>query len=86
MKIKAKSHVLNPEDVKDYFNEKVIIIPEGVTEIDDETFKEFTNLEEIILPDSLQIVGDRAFKGCTSLKNIKFPNAHFQMLQDVKRQ
>jgi len=83
MKINAKSHVLNPEDVKDYFGEKVLIIPEGITEINDETFKDFTNLEEIILPDSLQIVGNKAFNGCTSLKRIKFPNAHFQMLQDV---
>lgn len=78
-----KNYKLNPENVKDYFNEKIIVIPEGVTEIDDETFKNFSNLEEVILPNSLQWIGANAFNGCTSLKNIKFPDTHFQILPNA---
>lgn len=83
MIINIEKHELSPENVKDYINEKVIVIPEGVTGIDDETFKDFTNLEEIVLPDSLQWIGANAFNGCTSLKNIKFPNTHFQILPNA---
>ena len=53
---------------------KSIIIPNGVTTIDDETFMDFEELEEIIIPDSVEYIGKGAFKGCKKLKKVKLPS------------
>ena len=59
--------------------QKVIKVPEGVTEIEDEAFSFgfFSDsedvLEEVILPDSLKIIGDNAFKTRDKIKRINLP-------------
>ena len=52
---------------------KTIMLPKGVTEINDFTFLFCTNLEEVILPNNLLKIGVDAFGECTKLKSIVFP-------------
>ena len=52
---------------------KEIVIPEGVTVIEDSVFENNTVLEKITLPQSLVSIGYYAFSGCTALKNIVIP-------------
>ena len=50
--------------------EGAIMIPEGVTAIDDEAFLGCSHLTEITVPASVQTVGHRAFQGCEKLADI----------------
>ncbi|MBE6576927.1 MAG: hypothetical protein E7653_02160 [Ruminococcaceae bacterium] len=76
-------YVVLPDSVKEIYgfafddvkkSLRVVVIPEGVTEIPEKTFKDCTNLEEIRLPSSLKKIGPWAFGYCKNLKNITFPN------------
>ena len=49
-----------------------VILPEGLTELDDEVFYGCTGLKEIVLPTTLLQIGYRVFTGCTALKTINF--------------
>lgn len=60
---------------------KIIIIPDGTKQINDEAFIDFTNLEEIIIPDSVEHIGKGAFKGCSSLKKVRLSN-NLHLLED----
>lgn len=50
-----------------------VVIPDGVTAIDEWAFGGGKNLVEIIIPNSVTSIGDRAFYGCTSLIDIVIP-------------
>lgn len=45
-----------------------VIIPEGVTIIENNAFEYCRNLETVILPDSLTYIGESAFDGCSSIE------------------
>lgn len=49
-----------------------LIIPEGVTRIDDGA-EAWMNVETIQFPDSIRVIGKGAFSSCESLKNIDIP-------------
>ena len=51
-------------------NVKRVIIPEGYTEIGDQTFNGCAALESVIIPESVTEIGKLAFSGCGSLKSI----------------
>ncbi len=48
---------------------KSIILPEGVTEIDESAFSYATKLEEVTFPSTLRKVGKYAFSDCTALRS-----------------
>ena len=50
-----------------------ITLPEGITEICDETFMGCRDLKRVTLPKSLKRIGDRAFCGCFHLSSIHIP-------------
>ena len=50
-----------------------VVIPEGVTTIDDGAFFRCEGLKTIDLPDSLQTIGLYAFMECTSLESVQLP-------------
>lgn len=52
---------------------KSIIIPEGVTSIEEGTFED-SELESIVIPDSVKSIGESAFKFC-DLKSITIPES-----------
>lgn len=57
-----------------YFGkDTVVILPNGIKQIEGAAFWRNDKLEEIILPESLKSIKYKAFLGCTSLKQINLP-------------
>ena len=54
-----------------------VIIPEGVTTINQYAFANLTALEEVVLPSTLTRIGVGAFYNCTALKKINLENVKF---------
>ncbi len=54
-----------------------VVIPEGVTHINEYAFAKLTALEEVVLPKSLINIGVGAFYGCEKLKKINLENVKF---------
>lgn len=52
-----------------------IILPSGMTKINNPGFTGCTNLTSVTLPETLKIIGGKAFKGCSLLKSIIIPNS-----------
>ena len=48
-----------------------VILPDGLTEICDETFGDCSNLTYISVPKSVKSIGKKAFTGCSSLKQVE---------------
>ena len=49
-----------------------IVIPEGITKIEDNVFGDCRSLKSVKLPTNITAIGSRAFDGCSSLKSITF--------------
>lgn len=52
-----------------------IILPSGMTKINNPGFTGCTKLTSVTLPETLKIIGGKAFQGCSSLKSIIIPNS-----------
>ena len=52
-----------------------IILPSGMTKINNPGFTGCTKLTSVTLPETLKAIGGKAFKGCSSLKSIIIPNS-----------
>lgn len=50
-----------------------LVIPEGITEIPDQTFVNCKSLEKLIIPEGVQRIGSSAFLFCENLKEITLP-------------
>ena len=50
-----------------------IVVPDGVTKIDNFCFDGFGNLRTVILPNSLLAIGNYAFSECKRLREVKLP-------------
>ncbi len=59
--------------------DRVLRVPEGVTNISPFAFDRCGNIEEIYLPDSLGNIGLPAFSGCIRLKKIHVNNGFFSV-------
>ncbi|MCC8169653.1 MAG: leucine-rich repeat protein, partial [Oscillospiraceae bacterium] len=71
-----------------YNNESIesIVIPEGVTRIDDGNYSRFASslnngafygcsaLKSVEIPQSMEYIGENAFRGCTSLESMELPD------------
>ena len=55
------------------YNPRTIIVPEGVTTIEDRAFVNCNNLRNITLPKTLKYIGSKAFDLCFKLARIKLP-------------
>ena len=59
------------DDTKISLNEAMLlIIPEGITSIENEAFIQCSNLASINIPEGVTSIGERAFYKCSGLKNI----------------
>ena len=56
-------------------NKKNVIIPYGVTAIEDRAFCECTSIKSVTLPDSITTIGNYSFQSCTDLESIDIPNS-----------
>ena len=52
-----------------------LVIPDGVTRINDKAFFCRTGLTSIAIPDSVTSIGDCAFQGCTGLTSVTIPDS-----------
>lgn len=52
-----------------------IILPSGMTKINNPGFTGCTKLASVTLPETLETIGGNAFEGCTSLESIIIPNS-----------
>lgn len=52
-----------------------IILPSGMTKINNPGFTGCTNLASVTLPETLETIGGNAFQGCSALKSIIIPNS-----------
>lgn len=52
-----------------------IILPSGMTKINNPGFTGCTNLTSVTLPETLETIGGNAFQGCSSLKSVIIPNS-----------
>lgn len=55
-------------------NLKEVIIPEGVTELEDAALGGCTALETLILPSTLKKIGNYALSGCRSIEQLSIPD------------
>ena len=55
------------------FSITTVMIPDGVTHIDEYAFAECTTLTSVVIPSSVTSIGQSAFLGCTSLESIELP-------------
>ncbi|MBP3870980.1 MAG: leucine-rich repeat domain-containing protein [Faecalicoccus sp.] len=56
-------------------NDRRVVVPDGIVEIDDYAFYGASNMEEIILPQSLKLMGNNVFYDCESLERIILPDS-----------
>lgn len=56
-------------------DDKRVVVPDGITEIDDYAFYGAANIEEVILPQSLKLIGNNVFYDCESLERIILPDS-----------
>ena len=52
-----------------------VVIPDGITQIDDYAFELCTQLKTVTIPGSVTSIGDDAFYGCYRLTSITLPNS-----------
>lgn len=52
-----------------------VVIPDGVTNINDFAFQYCEGLTSVTIPNSVTKIGDSAFRGCTSLTEITIPDS-----------
>lgn len=52
-----------------------VVIPDGITQIDDYAFELCTQLKTVMIPGSVTSIGDDAFYGCFRLTSIALPNS-----------
>lgn len=57
-----------------YGNDSVVVIPDGVTAIDNEAFFKCTGLTSIVIPSTVTRIGDWAFAKCTNLTSVNMPD------------
>ena len=67
---RIENHIL-----KQYTGEEAqIVLPEGITRIEDEVFWNHVELQSIEFPKSLRAVGEYSFRNCRKLESIVFPD------------
>ena len=52
---------------------KVLRIPEGITEIKPKALEGCDFIDELIIPDTVIEIGESAFANCTGIKKVKMP-------------
>ena len=52
-----------------------IIIPDGVSSIEESAFEDCTSVKNVMIPDGVTSIGKNAFKGCTGLTGITIPDS-----------
>lgn len=67
--IAAKHLYLNDKEIED------LVIPDGITQIEDYTFSRCLSITNVSFPNSLKTIGFNAFSDCINLKKVIIPNS-----------
>ena len=59
-----------------------VIIPEGISSIQQSAFSRCTGLSEITLPLGLRQIGSRAFSGCSGITTVSFPEVGINSIEE----
>ena len=59
--------------------DKLVVVPEGITELESSSFWDNQYIEEVVLPDSLVNMGGDTFYNCKNLRKINIPKNVFLM-------
>ena len=54
--------------------EKIVVIPEGITEIGKNAFFRNRKIKKVILPHGVITIGNNAFAGCENLTELNLPD------------
>ena len=60
-----------------------VVVPYGVTMIDDYAFADNTHIKTITLPVTCTFIGHNAFDGCTRLRKIIIQNNDIEIMSDA---
>ena len=61
----------------------MIIIPDGVKELNEDMFEGCTSLEYVILPETIEKIDNTAFTGCSSLNMIQVPGSGLERFKAI---
>ena len=64
----------NPYTIREMRGVSKVILPEGMTRIDDSAFRKCITLVEVVIPSSVTSIGPNAFCGCENLRSINIPD------------
>jgi len=81
-KINSYAHIEDEDLVE-------LVIPEGITHIEERAFSKCKNLKRVVFPESLEYIGPSAFSECSSLEEIIIPKnikkIHYRTFADCKK-
>jgi len=60
-----------------------IVIPDGITQINDYAFYSYSNLEHVTISKDVTSIGSYAFSGCTKLISVTLPDGVTEILSDA---
>ena len=52
---------------------QTVVLPEGITELEENAFYYCTKLKTVVLPETLTALGDKTFSWCSSLEEVTIP-------------
>ena len=64
-----------PHKFYNYDDPSSVIIPEGVTMIDNATFNNCKDIKNVSIPASVRFIGGSAFDGCSELESVTIPDS-----------
>lgn len=70
----SKDFIIDENRIMKYVgHNRVVVVPEGITELESSSFWDNQDIEEVVLPESLENLGGDTFYYCKNLKKITIP-------------
>ena len=84
MKQSINEFIIDNSILKKYCGDsKIVLIPNGVTCIDNLAFENCTSIEKVIIPSGVTTIGYRVFENCCNLKEVEIPDTVISIDQNA---